>query len=168
MQVQEAGGGDAESLQQNHHQAAEHLQNGRGAGQQRRAPVPLIQTTSNALDPRDSHETDSCVCVCVSSCSALVMLLTAGPEADGLHPGAAGSAGERDATRPWSVCQRESSTAGGTHSSPVLHPFTVTKPLHESSICPVSHLYQACRIRDPLIPANEAAVFSPHYSLEAV
>lgn len=37
VQVQEAGGGDAESLQQNHHQAAEHLQNGRGAGQ-RRAP----------------------------------------------------------------------------------------------------------------------------------
>lgn len=119
VQVQEAGGGDAESLQQNHHQAAEHLQNGRGAGQQDTRSV--------------------CVCVCRTPYNRVLLLLTAGPEADGLDPGAAGSAGERDAARPRPVCQREPATARGT------------PPLPETSSRPASCVCQACRIRDPAI-----------------
>ncbi len=72
-----------------------------------------------------------CVCVsvrvflCVRACARMccvslsrVHVCVSGSEADGLYPGSAGSAGERDAARAQSVCQRESTAARG--QQPVL------------------------------------------------
>ncbi len=63
-----------------------------------------------------------CLCECVSVCFCVslsrVYVCVSGSEADGLYPGSTGSAGERDAARAQSVCQRESTAARG--DQPVL------------------------------------------------
>ncbi len=63
-----------------------------------------------------------CLCECVFLCFCVslsrVYVCVSGSEADGLYPGSTGSAGERDAARAQSVCQRESTAARG--QQPVL------------------------------------------------